>query len=89
MARYKRTLNQVLSGLADSNVSFDDLCTLMVRLGFVERIRGDHHIFSRVGIAEILNLQPRGDKAKTYQVRQVRNVIVRYNLSRNLSDGAN
>jgi hypothetical protein len=89
MARHKRTLNQVLSGLADSNIAFDDLCALMVQLGFVERIRGDHHIFSRVGIAEILNLQPRGNKAKTYQVRQVRNVIMRYNLSQNTGDGAN
>jgi hypothetical protein len=50
------------------------------RLGFEERIRGDHHIFTRDGVEEILNLQPRGTLAKAYQVKQVRNVIVQYKL---------
>jgi hypothetical protein len=49
--------------------------------GFVERIRGSHHIFTREGVAEILNLQPRGSKAKAYQVKQVRNVIVANRLA--------
>jgi hypothetical protein len=48
-------------------------------LGFAERIRGDHHIFSKPGVAEMLNLQPRGSLAKPYQVKQVRSVIIRYN----------
>jgi hypothetical protein len=29
---------------------------------------------------EILNLQPKGSHAKPYQVRQVREIIVRYRL---------
>jgi hypothetical protein len=49
--------------------------------GFAERIRGDHHIFAREDVVEILNLQPRGSLAKAYQVRQVRNVIVQYKLA--------
>jgi hypothetical protein len=40
-------------------------------LDFTERIRGDHHIFSKPGVAEILNLQPRGSLAKPYQAKQV------------------
>jgi len=36
--------------------------------------------FSGEGIAEILNLQPIGSKAKAYQVKQVRNVILSYKL---------
>jgi hypothetical protein len=48
---------------------------------FSQRIRGDHHIFTRDGVVEILNLQPRGSLAKAYQVRQVRNVIVQYRLA--------
>jgi hypothetical protein len=44
-------------------------------IGFDERIRGSHHIFTRAGIVEILNLQPRGSLAKPYQVRQVRNAM--------------
>ena len=50
-------------------------------IGFDERVRGDHHIFSREEVAEILNLQPKGNQAKAYQVRQVRNVIVSYGLA--------
>jgi hypothetical protein len=58
------------------------LCANFVFFGFNERIRGDHHIFARDGIAEILNLQPlASEKAKPYQVKQVRNVIVRYKLA--------
>jgi predicted RNA binding protein YcfA (HicA-like mRNA interferase family) len=51
-----------------------------VALGFTERIKGSHHIFTKPEVAEILNLQPRGSLAKAYQVKQVRNVIVRYKL---------
>jgi hypothetical protein len=49
-------------------------------LGFNERIRGSHHIFTKDGIDEILNLQPKGSKAKSYQVKQVRNIILNYRL---------
>jgi hypothetical protein len=49
-------------------------------LGFQERVRGDHHIFSRTGIEEILNLQPKGGKAKPYQVKQVRSLLLKYKL---------
>ncbi len=60
---------------------FEDLVSLLTALGFAERIRGGHHIFSKTGVAEILNLQPRGSLAKPYQVKQVRAVIVRYKLA--------
>ena len=60
---------------------FVALCSLLDRLGFDERIKGDHHIFTMEGVEEILNLQPRGSKAKTYQVKQVRNVILQYGLT--------
>lgn len=64
----------------DNNVSFDSLCTLLGKLGFDSRIRGDHHIFWMDGVEEILNLQPAGSKAKSYQVKQVREVILKYKL---------
>ena len=76
-----RTLQRVLRGTSDASIRFDELRQLLKRLGFAERIRGDHHIFTREGVDEILNLQPRGSLAKAYQVRQVRNVIVRYRLA--------
>ena len=51
-------------------------------LGFAGRVRGDHHIFSKSGVSEILNLQPHGSLAKPYQVKQVRSVIIRYKLAK-------
>jgi hypothetical protein len=74
-------LQAVLRGNADSNIAFSDLCKLLQSLGFNERVRGSHHIFARDGVEEILNLQPRGSKSKPYQVKQVRQVIVRYKLA--------
>ena len=50
-------------------------------LGFQERIRGSHHIFTRDGVEEILNLQPKSSKCKPYQVMQVRHVILKYRLA--------
>ena len=51
-----------------------------MRLGFFERIKGDHHIFTKDGVEEILNLQPKGGKGKPYQVKQVRDVLLKYHL---------
>lgn len=81
MSKVAKTLDRVLRGNADANIRFDDLRAVLSHLGFVERIRGNHHIFSRDGVAEILNLQPRAGKAKVYQVKQVRGVITSYGLA--------
>lgn len=61
-----------------------ELRNLLITLGFVERIRGSHHIYSMEGITEILNLQPKGSNGKPYQVKQVRNVILKYKLGEKL-----
>ncbi len=80
MSRHDKVLQRILHGGADANIDFDDLCALLGSLGFVERTRGSHHVFVRPGVEELLNLQRDGSHAKPYQVRQVRAVIVRYNL---------
>ncbi|PKO23099.1 MAG: toxin HicA [Chloroflexi bacterium HGW-Chloroflexi-1] len=80
MPHLERLLNRILRGTSDANISFAELCQLLHRLGFDERIRGDHHIFTKEGVEEILNLQPKGSKAKPYQVKQVRSVILTYRL---------
>lgn len=80
MSRTDRILAQVLRGSSDANISFADLCQLLRSLDFNERVRGDHYIFTRAGVEEIMNLQPKGGKAKPYQVRQVRRVLIRYRL---------
>ena len=80
MGKYDDLLLRILSGKSDANISFSDLRHLLLGLGFHERTKGDHHIFTKIGIEEIINLQPQGSKAKPYQVKQVRNLIVRYKL---------
>jgi len=78
--KLEKILLKILSGSSDRNISFSDLCNVLKYLGFEERIKGSHHIFFREDIEEILNIQPKGSKAKPYQVRQVRNIIVKYKL---------
>jgi len=80
MGKYNKLLIKILRGTSDANISFSELCQLIKKFNFDERIRGDHHIFTRDGIDEILNLQPKGSKAKPYQVKQVRNLVLKYNL---------
>ena len=76
----EKVLRQILCGTSDANISFTGLCQLLEGMGFEQRIHGGHHIFTKEGIVEILNLQPKGSKAKVYQVKQVRNVILKYKL---------
>jgi hypothetical protein len=87
MSRAAKALARVVQGNADANIAFDDLCGLLRYLGFNERVKGSHHIFTRDGIAEILNLQSKkGGKLKPYQVAQVRDVISDYGLASELDD---
>ena len=81
MAKYDKLLSRILRSTADANIPFEDLRHLLKRLGFAERIRGDHYLFTKEGVEEILNLQPKGHQAKPYQVKQVRAVIVKYRLA--------
>ena len=81
MSKPAKLLERILLGTADANIPFDGLCNLSQRLGFQMRVRGSHHIFSRAGVEEILNLQPKGGNSKPYQVKQVRNVILKYKLA--------
>ena len=51
----------------------------MIGFDFSERIKGDHHIFYKEGVEEIINLQPlKNGKAKAYQVKQLRIIIFKY-----------
>jgi predicted RNA binding protein YcfA (HicA-like mRNA interferase family) len=80
MGTYQKLLAKILRGGSDANVPFEDMCHLLERFGFARRIRGDHHIFTKEDVEEILNLQPKGSKAKPYQVKQVRSALLRYSL---------
>ena len=76
----KKTLQKVLSGKSDANIRFKDLRQLLIYLGFDERVRSSHHIFRKAGVIDKINLQSDGNKAKSYQVRQVRKAILKYEL---------
>ena len=80
MTRRDKLIDRILRGSSDADISFDDLCTLLTHFGFALRVRGSHHLFSKPGITEKINLQRDGAKAKPYQVRQVRDIIVKYRL---------
>jgi predicted RNA binding protein YcfA (HicA-like mRNA interferase family) len=71
---------ECLSGTSDTNIAFKDLCRLLIYLGFDVRTKGSHHIFRKAGVEEKINLQKDGNKAKPYQVKQVRAVILTYKL---------
>ncbi len=79
MGKFDKLYEHILMRHGDANVSFEALCRLLKRLGFESRIRGDHHIFWMDGVDEILNLQP--VKAKAYQIKQVRTIILKYKLN--------
>lgn len=78
MSQRDKLLVKILLGQSDANIPFDQLCQLLRSLGLDERIRGSHHIFSKDRVEEILNLPPK--EAKAYQVKQVRNLILNYQL---------
>ena len=81
MDRYQKLFVHIQTRKGDASVPFVTLCQLLCRLGFDERIKGDHHVFTMQGVQEILNLQPKGAHAKPYQVKQVRAIILRYGLT--------
>lgn len=80
MAKIDKILADIMCGTKDRNIKFSDLQLLLDALGFSYRVKGDHFIYYKVGVDEIINIQPEGNKAKSYQVRQVRNVILKYCL---------
>ena len=81
MGKHGKLIDRIIGGKSDSNISFSDLQVLLLHLGFQERIRGSHHLYRRNGVSEKINLQRQGSKAKPYQVRQVREIILAYGLA--------
>ena len=82
MGKYEKLIFQILRGMSDANISFDELCGLLTHLGFEMRMRGSHHIFRKQGVAEKINLQRQGAQAKSYQVKQVRIIIQKHKLAK-------
>ncbi|MCB0648119.1 MAG: type II toxin-antitoxin system HicA family toxin [Saprospiraceae bacterium] len=81
MSKTDKILQKILSGLSDKNIAFSELINLLSKFGFELRINGSHHIFVREDVAEIINLQPKNGQAKPYQVKQIRELIIKYELN--------
>ena len=82
MGKLENILAAIMRGASDNNIGFSDLRYVLESFGFEVRIKGDHFIYTREGVAEIINIQPLGSKAKAYQVKQVRAIILKYKLAR-------
>ena len=81
MGKYEKLISTIMRGTSDKNISFSELCQLLKKFGFGERIKGSHHIFTKEGVDEILNLQPKRSNANPYQVKQIRSMIEHYKLT--------
>jgi len=42
--------------------------------------KGSHRTYHKEGVVEIINVQPRSGKAKPYQVKQVRELLLKYKI---------
>ncbi|MFM8740711.1 MAG: type II toxin-antitoxin system HicA family toxin [Cytophagales bacterium] len=80
MSKFEKLIVKLLSGNSDANFQFDELLSLLSTLGFQKRVKGSHHIFYKDGVEEIINIQEKSGKAKPYQVKQVRNIVIKYKL---------
>jgi len=76
----EKTIEKLLRGKSDANLRFEEITHLLGAKGFRMRISGSHHIFTRPGVLERINLQREGSKAKPYQIRQVRRILALYKL---------
>lgn len=81
MSKWAKLRQRILSGEANANIRFSELVNYLKRLGFEERVKGSHHIFTREGVPEQMVLHSHGEgNARPYQVRQVRGILEKYGL---------
>ena len=75
----RKLLAKALSG--SKNLRFGEAAALAEAFGFhLSRTKGSHHIFVHPRVRELVNLQEVGGKAKPYQVRQLLEIVERYDL---------
>lgn len=75
-----KTYDMVMSGKSDNNIRFIDLRKMLDNLNFKHRIKGDHFIYYRDDMQEIINIQPIANKAKGYEVKQIRLLFKKYDI---------
>jgi predicted RNA binding protein YcfA (HicA-like mRNA interferase family) len=74
-----KLFNKLISG--SKNIRFSEATACAEAFGFkLARINGSHHIYSHPEVIELLNLQDVKGKAKDYQIKQLLEIIEKYNL---------
>ena len=77
--RRRQLLQRLLSG--SRNIRFADAVACAEALGFqLSCVNGSHHIYVHPAVPELVKLQNVKGQAKPYQVRQLLQLIERYNL---------
>ena len=75
----RKLLKKIIGG--SKNIRFADMVNLVRGVGFkLSRTDGSHHIFSRLDIPELVNLQNVKGQAKAYQMRQFLKLVEKHNL---------
>ena len=75
----RKILQKILGG--SKNIRFTEMVILVESFGFkLNRTDGSHHIFSRPGIPELVNLQDVKGQAKPYQIRQFLKLVEKHDL---------
>lgn len=75
----QKLLQKLLSG--SKNISFTDVETVAKSFGFeLKRINGSHHIYEHPQVLAMLNIQNVHGQAKPYQIKQLLEIIERFNL---------
>jgi len=76
-----KVYKMVINGQSDNNISYSDFQKLIIDLGFeFQRQEGSHRIYRHPIFKVNMNIQPEGNKAKGYQVRQLRIIIKKYHM---------
>jgi predicted RNA binding protein YcfA (HicA-like mRNA interferase family) len=80
VSKWEKFRSKILSGQCDGNINFAELVNYLQRCGFDLRTRGSHNLFTKNGIDALINLQSDGSTAKRYQVRQIRDILIKYQI---------
>jgi predicted RNA binding protein YcfA (HicA-like mRNA interferase family) len=86
MSKIDKLILKVLKGTSDSNIRFDDLCKVLDYYRFQKRLKGSHHIYYRQDVTEIINIQSKDGLSKSYQVKQIRDILIKYNITEKEND---
>ena len=81
MGKLDKLLLKILGGNSDNNINFNELESLLKKIGYIHiRTSGSHQFFYHPDYPETINIQPNGNKAKRYQVKQIREIFKKHQI---------